>query len=132
MGITVNQIVYNYLKNDSTMITAFTKFFYLVNDNKVKQPYATIFTVDDPKDVESICVTDQGQMRFQCDTFTKTFVKGIDKREIYQQAFGDLVNTTTSNIFIWKIDIVNVVDRSETINGLFDFGFEAIVHWERK
>ncbi len=128
---TVNQTVFSFLKNDSDMNTAFTGgVYYILNDNKGKSPYATIYMIDDPQYKTLLCPDGQGQARFGCDVFTTTYVKGIDKRAIYQTVMKKLEATITSGINIWKVDNVNVVDRSERINGLFMFSFESIVSWD--
>ena len=129
---TIQKVVYNYLKNDVTIQANSNGFFYLINDNKVKSPYYTIFSIDDPMDIENLCVSEQGQTRFQCDTFATTFVKGIDKRAIFQNVITDLANTTSLEINIFAIELLNQADRPDTINSLFQFSFECIVHWEKK
>lgn len=128
--MTINQVVYNSIRNNSSM-NVFNGFYYLVNDNKVKQPYATIYLLDDPKEIDSLCVTDQGQARFACDVYTRTFVKGIDYREIYQGVVKELESQTSNGIKIYKVEIVNIGDRSNTVEGLFQFSFEAIIFWEK-
>ena len=128
---TVNQIVYSYLLTESNMTTAFTGgFYYVLNDNKKKQPYATIYMIDDPQDNLFLCPTNQGQARFGCDVFTDDYIDGINKRQIYMDAIKGLESTTSSGVNIWKVDNVNAVDRSERINGLFMYSFESIVSWE--
>lgn len=127
----IQQVIYSHIKNSVTMQTNFNGVFYIVNDNKVKAPYATIFGVDDPREIKSLCALDQGQTRIQCDSFTTTVVKGIDVREIYISVIKELQATTTLGVNIYNIEIINVVDRSDTINGLFQFSFEAIIYWEK-
>lgn len=126
--MTINQVVYNTIRVNPAM-DVYNGFYYLINDNKAKQPYATIHLLDDPKEIDSLCATDQGQARFACNTFTRTFVKGIDMREVYQGVVKELENQTINGIRIFKVEIVNIVDRSDTIEGLFQFAFEAIIHW---
>ncbi len=127
---TVNQIVSSFLKVDSDMIAAFNGIFYLLNDNEVLQPYATVYMIDDPQDKSFFCPTNQGQARFACDVFTDTYFDGIDKRQIYMDVMKKLEATTTSGLNIWSVDNINAVDRSTRVNGLFMFSFESIVKWE--
>jgi len=125
---TINDAVYNYLINDSAMKSTFTKVFYLINKNIEDKNFATIYLTDDPKDIKDLCVGDQGQARFQCDAFT-VGVEGTNKRQVFQDTMLALFPSTLSGYNIWKVDVVNVNDRPNTINELFQFSFEAIVHY---
>ena len=134
---TINKVFYTQLKNDATMKTTFgldsnskANVYYIVND-KVKQPYATIWLVDDPKDNALLCDNDYGAARFQCDTFTKNYVTGINKREIFQNVVKSLQPITVSGLTIYQVDVLNVNDRANTVDGLFQFSFEAILYWNK-
>lgn len=134
--MTVNEVFMTYLRNDATMKTTFgltgtkAKVYYIANKEE-KHDYATIWMIDDPKELLSLCVGDQGQSRFQCDSFTKAFVDGINARDDFQGVVGALKATIVSDINVFKVDIVNANDRADTINGLYQFSFEAVLHWEK-
>jgi hypothetical protein len=128
---TVNEIVFNHLKNDSDMIAQFDRVYYTLNDNKTKSPYAVVYLIDDTKDIVENCPLDQGQARFQCEVYTKSYTKGINKRQIYQSVMKKLDSTVTDSFSLDYIKILNVNDSSDTINGLFNFNFETIVNWRQ-
>ena len=130
--MTVNQVFYNYLKNNSSMQTEFNNVYYVVNDRNVKEPYAVIYQIDDPQETSNLCVdpSSQGQARFVCESYNKQYTEGIDKRKIFQDVCRGIESTTTDNINIYRVKTESVIDRPERINGLFLFSFEAVLSWE--
>ena len=130
--MTVNQVFYNHLLNNSSMQSAFNKLFYIINDRKTKEPYAVIYQLDDPGEVNNICVEDddQGQARFACEVYTKAYTDGVDKRRIFKDAVKELESTTNSNIKIYRVKLENTADRTTRVNGLFLFSFETVIWWE--
>jgi len=135
MAKTIHEVFYTYLRNNAELQGAFgldrtkAKVFYLQNKD-FKQPFGTIYLVDDEKVKGLLCNTKGGEARFQCDTFTRTFVKGVQYREVFEDAVKAFEGTTVNGITINWIEVGNEADRSDTINGLFQFSFEAIIHWE--
>ena len=134
---TIHELFHRYLRNDVQLQNIFgqdrynkANVFYLEN-KKQKQPYGTIWLIEDPKVKHSLCNTKGGTARFQCDTFTKTYVKGIQYREIYEDVVKGFEDTLSSGIKVQWVKIENEVDRSDTIDGLFQFSFEALLYWEQ-
>jgi hypothetical protein len=128
--MTVNQVFYSFLKNNATMISEFTNVYYILNDNETQSAYAVVWMIDDTKDIKSLCKAKQGQARFQCEVYDIAYQTGIDKRELFQDVCKEIEGTITDNINIYQVEILNVGDGAGTVNNLYTFTFEALLHWE--
>ena len=127
---TINEVVYEHLLNNVNFNATFDKLAYIINESTVKNNYGVIFMVDDPKDYEMLCPDDQGQARFQCETYNRSFMNGINARKVFQEAMRALEATVTDDFNVWKVRTLNISDPSDKIQGLFAFSFECIVYWE--
>ncbi|MCP4373652.1 MAG: hypothetical protein GY797_36965 [Deltaproteobacteria bacterium] len=131
MAVSIGNVFYNHLKTDTDMISAFgSSIYYIENDNESKAPYATTYLSDDPRDRSFLCATDQGNATFECDNFAKTAPEGDTDRSAFIKAVRKLEGTTVDSFNIWRVEIINVIDRSNTINGLMQFSFSAVVYWK--
>jgi hypothetical protein len=131
----INEIFHKYLRNNSELQTIFgvdrynkANVYYTVND-KVKQPFGTIWMIEDPRAKTFLCNDKSGQALFQCDTFTKNYVNGINYRETFIDEVKKLQPYTTQGITIWQADITDVNDRADTVQGLFQFSFTVMLNW---
>lgn len=129
--MTINQIVYNYLKTPIEALTGMNGFFYMENNNEVKAPYTTIFMVDDPRDNLSLCASEEGQTRFQIDVFDIYHDTGINYRSDIELIAQGLQSQTINGYTLYNAQVLNINDRANTENNLFQFSFELIVSWEK-
>jgi hypothetical protein len=126
---TINEVFFEYLTTN--LPGDYTGLALIENNNEFLPPYAVTFLVDDPKIKREICPTDQGQSRFQVDTFDDKPKRGIDLRESLQVVCEALTNTTIDGIYIERAEIENVVDRANTVGSLFQLAFEIVLTWQK-
>lgn len=128
--MTINQVVYNFLRNNSAIDDVLNGVFYIEADAETPESYLTVQMIDDPKDSVSFSVDDQGQSRFLLSLFQKSYTTGINNRNIIQTEVKKLEATITSGINIFRVKIENIYDREKTIDNLYQFSIEVSFDWE--
>ena len=134
---TITSIFHQYLMDDANMGAEFgvdsegKAGVYHIEARDKKQPYATIWNIDDPKDDAFLCAVEEGQTRYQCDVFTKKQINGINKREVFKTVVDNLQPSKIDGFDIYQVEVINEAERGNTVNGLFQFSFEAILHWSK-
>jgi hypothetical protein len=124
----IQKVYLNYLKAN---LPADVKSMSLIENKDGDYPYGVVFDVDDPKTKMNLCVSDQGQTRFQVDVFDKRAPRGQESRDSLQASTEALTNTTIEGIYIASARITNVVSRPNTVDSMFQLSFECVLEWEK-
>ena len=125
----IHSVYLNYLK--ANLPTNVKGMYLIEKSTNAETPYGVVFDVDDPKVIMNLCVSDQGQTRFQVDVFDTRAPRGQLSRDALQATTLALTNTTISGIYISSARITNIVSRPNTVDKLFQLSFEVILEWEK-
>ena len=135
MADSIEQVVYDYLKADTTFSAQFTGIYWLESPTTITYPYIVLWLVDDNGAETKLHTSDSGEARIQFDLFDSSTDKGKNRcrrlRTVLRTKVKNLAETR-GGYFVQTIGLNMITMQRESASSPHHYIVDAIIKWHKE